>query len=230
MIYDMFCRLLPKYNIRYVSYIGNGNVKVHSYLTSHPPYPGVVVKKLEDLNHFAKRMLNRIKSIKQENNGQLLSDDKRFGGKQRINDAHAVKFKIYIAKAICESKRDLNKLYKRSWAIFKHHYSTDREPMDDWCDPQWCKYLQEKLNGRPYCHNSKSNIPRTCLDAIKPVFHELCSQTSLARVIGGGSQDANEAFHSLLCTMAPKHRFCSLTILRTALGLSAIIYNDGYES
>ncbi|CAF4294311.1 unnamed protein product, partial [Rotaria magnacalcarata] len=30
--------------------------------------------------------------------------------------------------------------------------------------------------------------------------------------------------------MAPKHRFCSSTILRTALGLSTIIYNDGYDS
>ena len=147
-----------------------------------------------------------------------------------MSDAHAVKFKIYIAKAICESKSDLDKLYKRAWAIFKHHYSTDRQPMDDWCDPQWCKYLQTKLNSRPYYHNSKSNIPRTCLDGIKPVFHGLCSQTSLASVIGGGSQDANEAFYLLLWTMASKHRFCSSTILRTALGLSAITYNDGYQS
>ena len=91
-------------------------------------------------------------------------------------------------------------------------------------------YLQAKLNGRPYYHNLKSNIPRIYLDRIKPVFHELCSQTRLARVIGDGSQNANETFHSLLWTMAPKHRFCSSTILRTTLGLSTIIYNDGYES
>ena len=130
MIYDMFCRLLPKYNVRYVSYIGNGNAKVHSYLTSHPPYPGVAAKKkLEDSNHFAKQMLNRIKRIKQENKGQLLSDDKRFSGKGRMSDTHAVKFKIYITKAICESKSDLDKLYKRSWAIFKHHLRTGNQCM-----------------------------------------------------------------------------------------------------
>ncbi|CAF1617346.1 unnamed protein product [Rotaria magnacalcarata] len=171
MVYEVFCQSLLKYNVRYVSYIGDGDAKVHSYLTSHPPYP-----------------------------------------------------------ATRESKTDLDHLYKRSWAIFKHHYSTDNEPMHDWCDVQWCKYLQAKLNGRTYYHNSKSNIPRSCLDMIKPVFHELCSKTSLARVIGGGSQNVNEAFHSLLRTMAPKHRFCSSTILRTALGLSTIIYNDGYDS
>lgn len=65
---------------------------------------------------------------------------------------------------------------------------------------------------------------------IKPVFHELCSQTSLARVVGSGSQNANEAFHSLLWIMVPKHPFCSSIILRIALGLSTIIYNDGYNA
>ena len=175
-------------------------------------------------------MLNRIKRIKQENRGQLLSDGKRFSGKGRITDAHAIKLKIYFAKVIRESKSDLDKLYKRSWTIFEHHYSTDREPMHDWCDRQWYKYLQAKLNGRPYYHNSRSNIPRVCLDTIKPVFHELCFQTSLTRVIGGGSRNTNETFHSLPWTIAPKHRFCSSTILRTALGPSAIIYNDGYEA
>ena len=104
---------------------------VHSYLTSHPLYPVVVVKKLEDSNYFAKQMLNRMKRIKQENKNQLLSDGKRFSGKGRMSNAHVVKFKIYSAKAICESKSDLDKLYKRAWAICKHHYSTDREPMDD---------------------------------------------------------------------------------------------------
>ncbi len=69
-------------------------------------------------------------------------------------------------------------------------------------------------------HNTTSTIPRACLDLIKPVFEELCSATSLARVIGGGSQNCNEAFHSLLWTMVPKHRYCSSKILR----------NNGYES
>ncbi|CAF3322491.1 unnamed protein product [Rotaria socialis] len=230
MIHEMFCRSLSKYKIKYISYVGDGDAKVHNFLTNNPPYSGVTIKKLEDTNHFAKRMLSRIKKIKQESKGKTLSDGKRFSGKGRMTDAHAIKFKIYFAKAIRESKTDLDKLYKKSWAIFNHHYSTDREPMHDWCDSQWCKYLQADLKGEQYQHNSKLAIPRACLDLIKPAFEELCSPTSLARVIGGGSQNANEAFHSLLWTMVPKHRFCSTTILRIGLGLSTIIYNDGYDS
>ncbi|CAF4913254.1 unnamed protein product [Rotaria socialis] len=207
MIYEMFCGSLPKYDIKYISYIGDGDAKVHKYLTTNPPYPGVTIRKLEDTNHFAKRI-----------------------GKGRLTDGDAIKFKIYFAKAIRESKTDLDKLYEKSWTIFNHHYSTDIEPMHDWCDPQWCKYLQAKSNGQQFTHNSRLAIPRACLDLIKPAFLELCSKTSLARVVGGGSQNTNEAFHSLLWTMVPKHRFCSSTILRTALGLSTIIYNGGYSS
>jgi hypothetical protein len=62
------------------------------------------------------------------------------------------------------------------------------------------------------------------------VFEELCSHTSLARVVGGGSQNANEAYHSLLWTIVPKHRYCSSTTLRIGLGLSTIIYNEGYKA
>ncbi|CAF1365263.1 unnamed protein product [Didymodactylos carnosus] len=65
---------------------------------------------------------------------------------------------------------------------------------------------------------------------IRPVFDELCSQTSLARAVGGGSQNANEVYHSLLWTIVPKHRYCSSTTLRIGLGLSTIIYNEGYEA
>ncbi|CAF1520869.1 unnamed protein product [Rotaria sp. Silwood1] len=229
MIHEMFCRSLAKYNTRYVSYVGDGDAKVHKYLVDNPPYPDIDIKKLEDTNHFAKRMLNRIMKIKRENKNKILSDGKRFSGKGRMTDGHVIKFKIYFAKAIRENKTDLNKLYQSSWAIFNHHYSTNEEPMHDWCDPKWCKYLQAESLGQSFSC-SKISIPRACLDMIKPVFEELCSHTSLARVVDGGTQNANEAYHSLLWTMIPKHRYCSSKILRTGLGLSTIIFNEGYEA
>ena len=230
MIHQMFSRSLSKYQVRYGSYIGDGDAKVHKYLVEHPPYDNLLISKLEDTNHFAKRMFARIKKVQQENKHKILSDGKKFFGKNRMTNMHAIRFKIYFAKAIRESKNDLDELYKKSWVIFKHHYSTDKEPMHEWCNPQWCKYLQSQINDRNFVPDPRTKIPRACLDLLKPVFEELCSKTSLARVLGGGSQNANESFHSLLWTMVPKHRFCSSTILRIGLGLSTIIFNDGFES
>jgi hypothetical protein len=79
-------------------------------------------------------MLSRIMKIKQENKNKILSDGKKFGGKGRMTDAQAIKFKIYFSKAIRECKTDLDRLHQRSWAIFNHHYSTNERPMHDWCD------------------------------------------------------------------------------------------------
>ncbi|CAF4181308.1 unnamed protein product, partial [Rotaria sordida] len=188
MIHEMFCRSLSKYNTTYISYIGDGDAKIHKYLMDNPPYSDINIKKLEDTNHFEKRMLNRIMKVKRENKNMILSDGKRFSSKGRMTDTQASKFKIYFAKAIRESKTDLNKLYQKSWAIFKHHYSTDGEPMHDWYDPQWCKYRRATSAGQQIKH-SKAPIPQPCLDMIKPLFEELCSHTSLARVIDGGKLD-----------------------------------------
>lgn len=230
MIREMFSRSLSKYGVKYTSYIGDGDAKVHKYLTENPPYRDVAVKKVEDVNHFAKRMLSRIMKIRRENKSTILSDGKRLSGKGRMTITHAIKFKIFFAKAIREAKNDLQKLYEKSWAIFKHYYSSDQELMHEWCDIRWCKYLQAQANGERFSHQPTSSIPRACLDLIKPVFDDLCSHRSLERVISGGCQNANEAFHSLVWTMAPKHRFCSSLVIRAALGLSTIIYNNGYQS
>ena len=230
MIHEMFSRSISKYEIKYSSYIGDGDAKVHKYLVDNPPYSNVTIKKLEDVNHFSKRMFNRILKVKKANKNKILSDGKKFSGKGRMTDNQAIKFKIYFGKAIRECKSDLQKLYERSWAIFKHHYSTNEKPMHEWCDIQWCKYLQATSNGEQFDHNSCSTIPRACLDLVKPVFEEICSYSSLARVVGGGSQNCNESFHSVLWTMVPKHRYCSSTMIRIGLALSTIIFNDGYSS
>ncbi len=54
-----------------------------------------------------------------------------FLGKDRFTNVLAIKFKIYFAKGIRETKTDINKLYQRSWPVFKHHYSTNEKPMQD---------------------------------------------------------------------------------------------------
>lgn len=231
LIHQMFSRSILKYGIKYTSFVGDGDAKVHKYLLQkqNPPYSDVTITKREDVNHFAKRLLTRINKIKHDNKTTTLSDGKKLNGKGRLTDGQAIKLKIYFGKAIRENRFNLDCMYKRSWAIFKHCYSTNSEPMHEWCDPKWCQYLQAKAKGQTFDH-AKSSIPRPCLDLIKPAFDELCSRESLKRVIDGGSQNANEAFHSLLWTMAPKHRYCSSMILRIALGLSTMVYNDGYSS
>jgi hypothetical protein len=119
----------------------------------------------------------------------------------------------------------LTTMYRAAQAIFYHYYSTDNDPQHHYCDPKWCKYFQDKDS---YDHDERS-IPRACLDVIRPAFDELCSMDALTRVVKGGSQNANETFHGVLWTLAPKHRYVSAIMLDIATGLAVIIYNDGYN-
>ncbi|CAF1481850.1 unnamed protein product, partial [Rotaria sordida] len=170
MIHEMFCRSLPKYNIKYTSYIGDGDAKVYKYLVDNPPYS----------------------DIKKENANKILSDGKRFSGKGRMTDTEAVKFKIYFAKAIRENKTDLNKLYQRSWAIFKHHYSTDEQPMHEWCDLRWCKYLQATANGEKFNHHSQKIFCFKKKKRVKTSQAAAATTTSIS-----SSESDNENFHTV---------------------------------
>jgi hypothetical protein len=66
------------------------------------------------------------------------------------------------------------------------------------------------------------------MNEIKPVFDSMCSKQSLMRVLNGGTQNANEAFHSLIWTMSPKHKASSEVTFNIAYCLAVLIFNDGY--
>ena len=67
------------------------------------------------------------------------------------------------------------------------------------------------------------------MDTIRLAFDELCSRDALKKVLNGGSQNANETFHGILWTLAPKHRHASALMLGIAIGLAVVLYNDGYK-
>ncbi len=134
-----------------------------------------------------------------------------------------------FASTIRKCKHDLDLLHKRSWAIFWHKYSTNDDPRHDFCSDEWCGYLKSVRDGTPYDHTSHA-LPRPVLDAIKPVFDSLCSRESLARVVNASTQNPNEAFHSLVWLMSPKHKASSGTTFEIACHLAVIIFNDGYSA
>ena len=67
-------------------YIGDGDAKIVPRLTEDPPYPDLQIQKLEDLNHFAKKMYNRLEKRKKELNGRVIEGRKGIGGAGRITE------------------------------------------------------------------------------------------------------------------------------------------------
>jgi hypothetical protein len=138
-----------------------------------------------------------------------------------------IRLQMAFASTIRKCKNNLDLLFTRSWAIFWHKYSTNDDPRHDYCSIDWCGYLKAARDRTPYDHTSHG-LSRSVLDAIKPVFDNLCSRESLARVVDASSQNSNEGFHSLVWLMSPKHKQSSGTTFEIACHLAVIIFNDGY--
>ncbi|CAF4701676.1 unnamed protein product, partial [Rotaria sp. Silwood2] len=65
-ILKMFKRSVSKYGVYYTKYVGDGDSKTFPVLSKIVPYPGKVIEKIEDLNHFSKRMKRGLETIKRE--------------------------------------------------------------------------------------------------------------------------------------------------------------------
>ncbi|CAF4668239.1 unnamed protein product, partial [Rotaria sp. Silwood2] len=223
----MFKRSVPKYGVYYTKYVGDGDSKTFPVLSKIVPYPGKEIKKIEDLNHFSKRMKRALETVKRQHGRKKLSDGKTIGGKNRLSVHNILRLQMTFASTIRKSKHDLDLLFKGSWAIFWHKYSTNDDPHHDYCSIDWCGYLKSVRDKTPYDHTSHA-LSRPVLDAIKPVFNNLCSRESLTRVVDASTQNPNEGFHSLVWLMSPKHKASSGTTFEIACCLAVIIFNDGY--
>ncbi|CAF3491367.1 unnamed protein product [Rotaria sp. Silwood1] len=176
----MFKRSVSKYGIYDTKYVDDDDSKTFTILLKTTSYPGKVIKKIEDLNHFSKRMKRQLKTKKREYGRKKLSDGKTISGKNRLS----------------------NKI-------------------------DWCGYLKAARDGTSYGHKPHA-LPRPVLDANKPVFDNISSRESLARVVDALGQNPNDGFHSLVWFMSPKHKTTSGTTFEIACHLAIVIFNGGY--
>ncbi|CAF2068009.1 unnamed protein product [Rotaria magnacalcarata] len=228
-VLNMFKRSVSRYGVYYTKYVDDGDSKTHNILLKNAPYTDKPVQKIEDLNHFSKRMKRGLDTIRREYGRKKLSDGKTIGGKNRLSDQTIIRLQITFASTIRKCKYDLDLLHTRSWAIFWHKYSTNDDPRHKFCSNEWCGYLKSVRDGTSYDHTTHA-LPRPVLDAVKPVFDSLCSRKSLARVVNASTQNANETFHSLVWLISPKHKVSSGTTFEIACHLAVIIFNDGYSA
>ncbi|CAF2070787.1 unnamed protein product [Rotaria magnacalcarata] len=150
------------------------------------------VQKVEDLNHFSKRMKRSLNTIRREYGRKKLSDGKTIGGKNRLSGEYCKhgKFRCQMKRVLILFSSDytstsndirlnhskvqtsLDLLHARSWAIFWHKYSTNDDPRLKFCSDEWCDYLKSVRDGTSYDHTSHA-LPRPVLDAIKRIFDSL---------------------------------------------------------
>jgi hypothetical protein len=80
----IFGRSILKYNLRYTTYIADGDTKNDISIAQSKPYGDLHIQRKQCINHFSKRMKTRLSTIKKNYGRKHLSDNKTIGGKGRL--------------------------------------------------------------------------------------------------------------------------------------------------
>ena len=65
-IVKMFKWSVRIYNLRYTTYIGDGDTKTHQEILQADPYPGVIVSKAECIGHMQKCVGSPLRALKDD--------------------------------------------------------------------------------------------------------------------------------------------------------------------
>ena len=79
---SFFSQSIEKYNVRYLSYIGDGDTESYKKVVDSKPYGDDPVPiKIECVGHVQKRLGTRLRRIRADYKGKKLSDGKSFPGR-----------------------------------------------------------------------------------------------------------------------------------------------------
>ena len=84
---DLWTRSEEKYNLRYVTFIGDGDCKGYQAVANNSPYGAECeVEKEECVGHVQKRVGTRLRDLKKRLGTKKLTDGKPIGGQGRLPD------------------------------------------------------------------------------------------------------------------------------------------------
>lgn len=225
-IIEMFSRSQQKHNVKYLTYIGDGDSKTFKGILQSNPYPDEEVIKKECVGHVEKRMGTRLRNVKKNNKG--------IGGKGRgkLTDKVIGDLTRFYGLAIRRHPDSMKNMKEEIWATYYHCCSSDEVPQHQYCpagENSWCKYRRAEALGllENFKHDRIPLDPRV-QEVIKPIFEDLSRDDLLKRCLGAETQNSNESFNSLVWTFAPKTLHSGFKINELASFLAVIIFNDGF--
>ncbi|GFT51738.1 uncharacterized protein TNCV_4440401 [Trichonephila clavipes] len=125
------------------NYVGSSGVmeiqvkKKNIYGNEYP------IEKLECIGHVMKGMGTRLRRLKAQLKGQILSDGKCLSGKNRLTEHEIDNLQSYYGSAIRRNHSSVQNMRQAIWAIFLHKLSTDEYPQHGFCpigEDSWCGF------------------------------------------------------------------------------------------
>ena len=226
---EIWRRSVSLHNLRYTTFIGDGDSKSYPDVVADKPYgEGVEIVKSDCIGHVQKCLGAALRRKKKECGRRPLRDGKTIGGRGRLTDQLINKLQNYFGHALCNNLNDIEKMHKAVLAILYHRSSSDNKPVHQYCPKgaaSWCGWQRDRKN---YKHHNV--LPAAVFQEIKPIFHRLADKKQLERCAKGLTQNANESINGLIWQLCPKERFVGVETIETAVALAVCKFNDGAYS
>ncbi|GFW87175.1 uncharacterized protein TNCV_5125291 [Trichonephila clavipes] len=192
----IFQRSLSVHNARYITYLGDGDCKAFDAVKKKNIYGNEYpTEKLECIGHVMKRMGTRLRRLKAQLKGQILSDGKCLSGKNRLTEHEIDNLQSYYGSAIRRNHSSVQNMRQAIWAIFLHKLSTDEYPQHGFCpigEDSWCGFKKAEASGKSYKH--KNSLPVAVVEAMRPIFRDLSHPDLLKKCLHGKTQTRMKVF------------------------------------
>lgn len=221
----MWGRSLEKHQMRYRHMLSDGDSAAYKAVCDLAPYGDVQVEKLECLNHAHKRMGTALRK---------LTKTEHLGGRGtgRLTEKKCDDLQNYYRGAILQNLNDVDKMRSSIWAGLFHSMSTDEKPLHQRCpagEDSWCGYQKALArNEAPPSHATcHTYVAHDVAERMVGVYKRMSDQALLARLVHGGTQNANEAFNSQIWLRCPKTVFFGKRRVDGAVARAVGLFNEG---
>ena len=237
-ILECFESSVEKRQLRYLTYIGDGDTKSYQNVVAADPYPGYPIKKAECVGHVQKRVGKRLRNFK-SNNKELMPKDYYVNKKDKkpkrfafyLTNKYINQLQNYYGIAIRSNKNtSVSDMRKAVGAVLYHCSDANNlESRHQFCPlsaTSWCKYKVDQVNGTNN-YVEKPGLPIPLRKKLEPIFRELSTPELLERCLHGNTQNSNESLNGLIWARCPKTIFVSRSVLEMSVSSAILIFNSG---
>ena len=216
-ILECFKSSVEKRQLRYLTYIGDGDTKSYQNIVAANPRPGYSINKAECVGHVQKRVGKRLRNFKSNNKESVPEEyyvnkedkkPKRFAF--YLTNKYINQLQNYYGIAIRSNANTSAVDMRKAVGAVLYHCSdaNNLESRHQFCPSSatsWCKYKVDQVTGtNNYVEKPGLPIP---LRKLEQIFRELSTPELLERCLHGNTQNSNEALNGLIWERCPKNIF-----------------------
>lgn len=137
----------------------------------------------------------------------------------------------YYGIAIRSNSGNLKDMQQNVIATLFYFASNSKKQMHGQCPlgkESWCFFHRALAHGTS-TDGKYAGLPNDVLNAIKPVYLELCSRELSSKCLHGKTQNANENLNGIIWQILPKEVFVCFKTMKFGAYDAVIQFNDGFK-